>query len=178
MKTILLLRHAKSDWSSPELSDFHRPLTKRGMKDAPRMGKVLRRYNCVPDIIISSPAIRARITAELAAEACGYQKQVEFRDALYYGTEKDIVGIMKKLPDSIASPMIVSHNPALEETVAHLLAFDRSCAEHITDASAVIRFPTAAVICFHADVIRWAALSPQKCTLCWMIIPRLIKAVS
>jgi phosphohistidine phosphatase len=178
MKTILFLRHAKSDWSNPELSDFHRPLTKRGMKDAPRMGKVIRSYNCVPDIIISSPAIRARITAELAAEACGYQNQVEFRDALYYGTEKDIVEILKKLPDSIGSPMIVSHNPALEQAVACFLSFDRTCAEHITDASAVICFPTAAVICFHADVSRWTALSPQKCTLYWMVIPRLIKAIT
>jgi phosphohistidine phosphatase SixA len=76
------------------------------------------------------------------------------------------------------SLMIVSHNPSLEETAASLLAFNGSCAEHITDASAMIRFPTAAVICFHADVSRWAALSPRNCTLCWMIIPRLIKAVS
>jgi phosphohistidine phosphatase len=178
MKTILLLRHAKSDWSNPELSDFHRPLTKRGMKDASRMGKVLRRYKYVPDVIISSPAIRARITAELAAEACGYRKQVELLDGLYYGTKNDIIGIMKKLPDSVMSLMIVSHNPSLEETAASLLAFNGSCAEHITDASAMIRFPTAAVICFHADVSRWAALSPRNCTLCWMIIPRLIKAVS
>jgi phosphohistidine phosphatase len=148
------------------------------MKDAPRMGKVLRRYHCVPDVIISSPAIRTLITAELAAEACGYQKQVEFRDALYYGTYDDVIEVLKTLPDPIACPMIVSHNPALEEAAAHLVAFNNSCAEHITDASAVVRFPTAAVICFQADIARWAALSRRYCTLHWMVIPRLVKAIT
>jgi phosphohistidine phosphatase SixA len=97
---------------------------------------------------------------------------------LYYGTNGDVIDVLKTLPDSIACPMIVSHNPALEEVAANLLAFNKTSAEHINDASAVIRFPTAAVVCFHADINRWAALSPQKCTLQWMVIPRLVKAIT
>ena len=73
MKSVLILRHAKSEWGNPGQADFDRPLAKRGLEDAPRMGQVLARFNYVPDRILSSPAQRARQTAELVAQACGYQ---------------------------------------------------------------------------------------------------------
>ena len=80
MKTVLILRHAKSDWGDPGKADFDRPLAKRGLEDAPRMGEVLARFECVPDRILASPAQRAKQTAELVAKACGYQKSIQWED--------------------------------------------------------------------------------------------------
>ena len=78
MKTVLLLRHAKSDWGDDGLADFDRPLAERGKKDAPAMGNVLVDFNCVPDKIVSSPAERAKQTSQLVAQACGYKKQIHY----------------------------------------------------------------------------------------------------
>jgi phosphohistidine phosphatase len=69
MKTLLVLRHAKSSWSDPALDDHERPLNKRGRRDAPRMGELVREYGLIPDVVISSDAVRARLTAEAVFEA-------------------------------------------------------------------------------------------------------------
>ena len=69
MKTLLVLRHAKSSWNDPALDDHERPLNKRGRRDAPRMGALVREYGLIPDLVISSDAVRARLTAEAVAEA-------------------------------------------------------------------------------------------------------------
>ena len=69
MKTLLVLRHAKSSWNDPALDDHERPLNKRGRRDAPRMGVLVREYGLIPDLIICSDAVRARVTAEAVAEA-------------------------------------------------------------------------------------------------------------
>ena len=76
MKTLLLLRHAKSSWSDPTLPDHDRPLNKRGIHDAPRMGKLLRHEHLMPDLILSSTAVRAKKTAELVAKACKYKGEI------------------------------------------------------------------------------------------------------
>ena len=77
MKTLLILRHAKSSWNYPELSDYDRPLNKRGKRDAPRMGKFLREQKLTPDRILTSSAKRARRTASKVAKACGYGGKVK-----------------------------------------------------------------------------------------------------
>jgi len=71
MKTLLVLRHAKSSWDDSALDDHERPLNQRGRRDAPRMGKLMREYGLIPDVVISSDAVRARLTAEALAEATG-----------------------------------------------------------------------------------------------------------
>ena len=73
MKTLLILRHAKSSWNNPDLSDYDRSLNRRGKRDAPRMGKFLRQQSLIPDLIISSTAKRAKKTAKLFAKAIGYK---------------------------------------------------------------------------------------------------------
>ena len=83
MKSILLLRHAKSSRKDPDLTDHDRPLNKRGKRDAPRMGRLLKKEHLVPDIIISSTAIRARSTAEAVAKASGYKGDITFNRSLY-----------------------------------------------------------------------------------------------
>jgi phosphohistidine phosphatase len=173
MKTILILRHGKSDWSHPFRADFERPLAKRGLKDAPRMGEVLALFECVPDRIISSPAMRARQTTELAVKACGYRKSVHWADSFYGGTCEDLIIALQALPDAIERPMLIGHNPTLEETVALLLA---RCGEDWSEEFA-IRIPTAGLVCLDVGITHWADLEPGDGILRWFLIPRLVRAI-
>jgi phosphohistidine phosphatase len=91
MKTLLVLRHAKSSWKNANLADFDRPLNKRGKRDAPRMGELLRREGIVPDLIISSSAERALTTAEAVALACGYDLEIQTTRQLYHAWPDDYI---------------------------------------------------------------------------------------
>ena len=83
MKTLLVLRHAKSSWNDPALDDHERPLNKRGRRDAPRMGELVREYGLMPGVVISSDAVRARLTAEAVAEAARYAGEILLDPHLY-----------------------------------------------------------------------------------------------
>ena len=84
MKTLLLMRHAKSSWDDPDVADHDRPLNKRGKKDAPRMGQWLAEQGLTPEVIVTSTAKRARKTAELVAESCGCQREPIVLPELYH----------------------------------------------------------------------------------------------
>lgn len=173
MKTLLILRHTKSDWTEPYNTDFDRPLAKRGLEDAPRMGEVLALFECVPDRILSSPALRAKQTAELVAEACGYRKSIQWEDAFYGGSSQDLVAALQRLPDAIERPMLIGHNPTVEETVALLLG--QVGERGGQDFS--IRIPTGGLVCLDLDILDWAGLEPGDAALCWFLIPKLVKAI-
>ena len=174
MKTILILRHGKSDWGDPSLDDFDRPLAKRGRKDAPLMGEVLAQFDHVPDQILASPAERAKQTAELAAEACGYKKSIQWEAGFYGGGSEDLIGALRRLPERVERPMLVGHNPTLEETVADLLdASDSGWSNGLA-----IRLPTAGLVCLEVDLLDWIELEPGEATLRWFLIPKLLKAIT
>ena len=121
MKTLLVLRHAKSSWGDSALDDHERPLNKRGGRDAPRMGNLVRDHGLIPDAIISSDAVRARLTAEAVAEAAGYAADMRFDAALYAASPADILAVLRTVTQTAsATVMIVGHNPGLEELVAQL----------------------------------------------------------
>ena len=86
MKTLLLLRHAKSSWSQGVASDHDRPLNGRGERAAPLMGRLIRHHELVPDIVVTSTAVRAKRTADLVADACGYQDSIHTNDDLYHAS--------------------------------------------------------------------------------------------
>jgi phosphohistidine phosphatase len=115
VKTILLLRHAKSSWSNPGLADIDRPLNKRGKRDAPRMGMLIDAEDLVPDLILSSPARRARQTARAASEYSSYQGEIEVVKDFYPGDPDIFIDTLLTLPDEISSVMVVAHNPGMEE---------------------------------------------------------------
>nr|NIL98123.1 hypothetical protein [Planctomycetales bacterium]NIP70269.1 hypothetical protein [Planctomycetales bacterium] len=94
MKTLLLLRHAKSSWDDSALDDHDRPLNKRGKRDAPRMGQLLVQQDLVPDCILTSTARRARKTAEAVAKACGGVVPLTEMPELYHATAEEIVGVV------------------------------------------------------------------------------------
>jgi phosphohistidine phosphatase len=120
MKTLLVLRHAKSSWSDPVLDDHERPLNRRGRRDGPRMGELVREYGLIPDVVISSDAVRARLTAEAVVEAARYAGEILLSQHLYMASPADILSLLRTVGENAESVMIVGHNPGLEELVAQL----------------------------------------------------------
>lgn len=120
MKTLLVLRHAKSSWNEPALDDHERPLNKRGRRDAPRMGELLRESGLMPDVVISSDAVRARLTAEAMAEAAHYTGEILLDQQLYLAGPDDILSLLRRVRQNAETVMIVGHNPGLEELVEQL----------------------------------------------------------
>lgn len=173
MKSILILRHAKSDWSNPSISDFNRPLNKRGLDDAPRMGRVLDQFGYMPDLIISSPSMRTRQTVELTAFDNGYRGEILWDDTLYGGSFYDIMTALHSIPGKIGRPMVVGHNPGVEETISLLL----SPRGQNQTTYARLRVPAAGLVYLDAQIDTWKDLKPGVCVLRWFLIPRLVKAM-
>ena len=120
MKTLLVLRHAKSSWDDAALDDHERPLNKRGRRDAPRMGELVREHGLIPDVVISSDAVRARLTAEAVVEAARYGGEILLDRRLYLAGPADILPLLRTVGEKAETVMIVGHNPGLEELVAQL----------------------------------------------------------
>jgi phosphohistidine phosphatase len=146
MKTLLLLRHAKSSWKEPGLDDHDRPLNKRGKHDAPQMGKLIRKLDLVPDLILCSTARRAIDTAQAVAEACGYEGEVETQRDLYLSDTACYLDILQHLPDEVDRVMLVGHNPDMEELLVLL-----------TDNAESM--PTAALAQVELPISSWQELS-------------------
>jgi len=121
MKTLLVLRHAKSSWDDGTLDDHERPLNERGQRDAPQMGKVIREHRLIPDVVLSSDALRARQTTEAVAKAAHYAGEILLDPRLYGASPADIVKVLRTVEETnAATVMIVGHNPGLEELVTRL----------------------------------------------------------
>lgn len=145
MKQLIVLRHAKSDWADSSLDDWERPLSPRGIDDAPRVGEMLRERAIVPDLIVTSDAMRARSTAESAAQSAGYTGSILLEPSLYLATPDAIVTMLNELDEDPASVMIVGHNPGLENLIAQL-------------ADERYAMPTAAVAQLELPIDRWRDL--------------------
>ena len=155
------MRHAKSDWGNENLTDFDRPLNKRGNKAAPFMGEEIKKRNKLPDIIISSPANRAKTTAILVAEASNYKKEIVFEKDFYFGYTEDIIGKIKSVDTSIDRIMIVGHNPIWEGLVSSL-----------SKNNPYVTMPTAAIASINFDINDWSELKFGTGTLEWLIKPK------
>lgn len=114
MKNLLLMRHAKSSWKDDNLEDHERPLKKRGRKDAKRIAKVIHKNDLVPDLILSSSAVRSRETVDIIVKTLDYENKVEFSDELYMGEPQDFIEALCNLSQDLDTVMIVGHNPGLE----------------------------------------------------------------
>jgi phosphohistidine phosphatase len=142
---LLVLRHAKSSWKKPGLDDHDRPLNKRGKGDAPRMGRLLAHRGLVPDVILSSTAVRARTTAAEVARHCGFHGDVQTSERLYLAEPADYLAVLARLRDNPRTAMVVGHNPGLADLV-HLLS------------GAPVRMPTAALAHIALHIERWSQL--------------------
>jgi len=141
MKTLMLLRHAKSDRDSGAVDDFIRPLTERGRKAAERMGVWMRQHASVPDNVISSPAARARETVRILCESLGWDAtQVVYEDSLYLADAGELLSLVRGFPEKEKSVMLVGHNPGMEELLVYL------CGENLPTAANGKLLPTATLV--------------------------------
>jgi phosphohistidine phosphatase len=120
MKTLLLLRHAKSSWKDPDLDDHDRPLNKRGKREAPRMGELLKDEELLPDFILSSSARRTRKTVEHVVHASGYRGETRLTSELYEAGPDKLRQVLAALPAELGRVLLVGHNPGLEELLESL----------------------------------------------------------
>ena len=117
-KVLFLVRHAKSSWKDPTLTDRDRPLNKRGLRDAPRMGKRLAKRPLGPELIVSSPAVRALATAEAIAEELGsVPSEVRVEEQVYGSDTTGLIEVIRHLNNRFDRVMMVGHNPALTELI-------------------------------------------------------------
>jgi phosphohistidine phosphatase len=161
MKTLFLLRHAKSSWDDPVAEDIERPLAPRGEKDAPRVGAFLAATKNLPDLIVSSPAERAKATAKRVARAAGYDGDLRLEPAIYLADAATLLDVVRRLPDDHARVMLVGHNPGFEELAAAL-------------CGGSVRLPTAAVACIELDIARWVEARAGAGTLVWLVTPKVL----
>ena len=160
MKTLLLLRHAKSSWKQPELADHARPLNKRGKWTAPLMGALLQDEDLIPDLILCSSAVRTHNTAILVAKACNYMGKIEQTRKLYLAEPQDYIEVLRKVAEKHAHVLVVGHNPGLETLI-----------ETLTGEAIVM--PTAALAQIELPLRRWGDVEMNtECKLVNVWLPR------
>ena len=152
MKKLYIIRHAKSSWKDMTLDDFDRPLNKRGKHDAPLMGSILKNKDILPDMIISSPALRAKTTAEIIAKKVNYSKDIVFDKNIYEASSNRLHKILKKTDDKHTTLCIFGHNPGLNILAEDYVGFN----ENIVTCGIV-------EIEFNCD--RWAEISSKNARL-------------
>jgi phosphohistidine phosphatase len=120
MKTLLLMRHAKSSWKDTKLKDRDRPLNKRGKRVAPQMGELIKDKELVPQLILCSTALRARETAQALLSKIDFQGKIEYMDKLYMAEADDCVRILRHQDDELERILLIGHNPGLESLIPML----------------------------------------------------------
>jgi phosphohistidine phosphatase len=163
MKRLLLLRHAKSSWSDPGIADFDRPLNERGLRAAPLMGRYMRDRGLRPDLILCSPAERARQTAALLVEAAGLSAPLRYDERIYEATAARLAEVVSQADEGAGELLLVGHNPGMEELLELLTGETR-------------RMPTAALACVELDTDKWAKLAPRSGRLEWQVRPKELEA--
>lgn len=137
------MRHAKSSWSDPSLADFDRPLNERGSRTAPLIGAVMAERKLSPQLILTSPALRAKTTAEIVSESSGLKAELKFDERIYEASPRSLSQVVAELPDDIESAMIVGHNPGIEGFIRYL-------------TGRLEPMPTAALAIIDLNISRWS----------------------
>jgi phosphohistidine phosphatase len=155
---LIVFRHGKSDWAAPSGTDHARPLKKRGVRTARRMGRYLRETGQVPDLVLTSSAERARRTAELAAEAGEWGAPIEVRDDLYLAPVDAVVAAIEATDDGVRGLVVTGHEPSSSALIAHLTGEEEP------------RFPTGAMARIDFEGSPWCPLGRGR--LAWLVAPR------
>lgn len=161
MKTLYIVRHAKSSWKFPNLSDRDRPLNKRGKKDAPEMGKRLKKRGIHPELMMSSPAKRALAACTAIAKALDYPlDDIEVNEQIYHGGEDHLLDLVKNTDDAWDSLMIFGHNPDFTDFANSLCRTD------------IDNIPTTGVVACTFDVDYWDQVDFGKGSLIFFDYPK------
>ena len=159
MKTILLFRHAKSDWTA-DTPDAERPLAARGLKAAVKMGRLITASGTVPERVLLSSSVRTRETARLAAEAGFWQAPERVTDALYEATPEAVLAEIQAEPDdNVATLVVIGHEPTTSGLAALLVG------------GGTFEVKTASVLRIDVPVVRWADVGAGRGALVWALAP-------
>ena len=160
MKSVILFRHGKSDWDAVYNTDHNRPLAKRGIKAAKRMGKYLAELDQMPDLVISSTAGRAKTTVQLAMETGEWSSEFKLDRSIYGGSSGTLLDLLYNINDSMGVACLVGHEPTFS-------SFISSCTN-----SGWIRFPTASMARLDFEVSAWKEIRFGQGTLAWLTRPK------
>ena len=163
MTTLFVLRHGKSDWRASYETDHLRPLAERGVAAAQQMGRFVSASGQVPERVISSSAVRARTTAELAIAAGQWQCPAVYTDALYGASVASVIDLVRSEKEATSSLLLVGHQPTWSELISDLVG------------GATVHFPTAALARIDFATDRWVEIASASGTLRWLVTPKLLE---
>ncbi|MDQ3800700.1 MAG: histidine phosphatase family protein [Acidobacteriota bacterium] len=159
MKTLFILRHAKSSWDNPDLSDFDRPLNERGWRAAPFIGNLMRERALRADLILSSPARRAAQTATTVKEAAGFAAEIRYDERIYEASPSSLLYLLAESDDALDSVLVVGHNPGLEGLIKIL-------------TGGIQPLPTAALAQIELNIDSWREIAAGSGKLNSVVRPK------
>ena len=152
MKKLFIIRHAKSSWKDLMLNDFDRPLNKRGENDATLMGKLLKEKDVLPDAILSSPALRAKTTAQHIAKDINFTKEIIYERKIYESSVKTLKSVVKSIDDKYSIVFLFGHNPGLKMLAESIVGFEGN-------------IPTCGIVEVEFDCEKWSDVSSKNAKL-------------
>ena len=165
MRGLILFRHGKSDWDAPYSTDHERPLANRGKEAARCMGRLLSQTGQVPDLAVSSSALRARETLQLAAQAGRWHCPMRIESALYEHSARDVLAWVKALEDNPECLLLTGHEPTWSELAGQLIG------------QALIKVPTGAMLRIEFEVEDWQTIEAGQGELRWLVPPKLVQKI-
>ncbi len=161
MKNLILVRHAKSSWKDESLKDIDRPLNKRGKRDAPFMGKLLKKLGVTPQLIITSPAERTYSTAKIFADELNYDiDKIEVKKSLYLADYEEMIEIINNINESYSVVLLFGHNPGLTDL------------SNVLSDEEIENIPTCGVVSFTPRPDKWNEIKAKSCTLNFLEFPK------
>lgn len=165
MKKLYIIRHAKSDWEDLTLKDFDRPLNSRGEDDSPFMGKLLNEKEVLPDAILSSPALRAKKTAQKIAKEINFTKPILYDKKIYEASVQTLESIVKSIDDKYDIVFLLGHNPGLKMLAESIVGLEGN-------------IPTSGIVEVEFDCKKWSEISSKNAKLISFDYPKKISIIS
>ncbi len=162
-RQLIFFRHGKSDWQAPSGLDRDRPLAPRGVVAAQGMGKLLTTLEAQPDHAITSPAVRAHSTLELAREAGHWSCSVAVSQDLYEASPEQVLGVIRGQSDRHQRLLLVGHQPTWSDTISWLMGGGQ------------VEVPTATLVCLDLQTSDWRQVAPGQAILLWLLPPKLLR---
>lgn len=174
MRRLLLLRHAKSDWSEPGASDHERPLNRRGRDAAPRIGAYVRRHRLTPDGVLCSTARRTRDTWALVAAEITNAPAATYVERIYEATPRTLLDLLRSAEPGGDSLLVIGHNPGLHELATQLIASgDLDDRERLRE-----KLPTGGLVVIDFAIADWSKLHARSGRLERFVVPRMLEAAT
>ena len=174
MRRLMLLRHAKSDWSKPGTRDHDRTLNARGREAAPKMGVYMAKHALAPDLIVASTATRVRETLDLVLPAFKQGPKVTYESRIYEAKPEQLLSVLREMPATVHSLLMIGHNPGLAELATLLTA----TGDIETRQQLIEKFPTAGLAVIDFASGSWAKLKPRTGRLERFVVPRTLETAT